>query len=438
MTQKIHKLTHWLKRRNPQYIALRMGALLQRYGVGAERAERRTLDCVRFLARYHCSPTFPTPGRVVQHNAAFCRELQRLGAELAIHGYDHIDFHSLSHEEAASQFARAQQAYQESGIQSSGFRCPYLSYSDRLLDTLPQEGYRYSSNKAIWWDVVDTTGAQGEATAIFESLKGFYDAAAAGDTVAVPHVHGRVVEIPVSLPDDLQLYDGLQLGEQGLSQAWQEILHQTHRRGELFVLLFHPESFYYCAEAFRHVLQQAQQLAPPVWRATLHEVGEWWWEKADFRADVATAAEPDTLQISFTCSPRATILVRNLTVREPAHPWHGAYQVLEGQHCTVAATPRPLLGVLPDVPAETVTFLREQGYLVEHGEMAAQCGLCLDAATLAGLTSQVALINHIEASTAPLVRFWRWPANHRSALAITGDLDALSLQDYAARVLPWS
>jgi hypothetical protein len=94
--------------------------------------------------------------------------------------------------------------------------------------------------------------------------------------------------------------------------------------------------------------------------------------------------------------------------------------------------------VLPDVPAETVTFLREQGYLVEHGAMAAQCGLCLDAATLAGLTSQVALINHIEASTAPLVRFWRWPANHRSALAITGDLDALSLQDYAARVLPWS
>ena len=34
----------------------------------------------------------------------------------------------------------------------------------------------------------------------------------------------------------------------------------------------------------------------------------------------------------------------------------------------------------------------------------------------------------------PVIRLWPWPNGMRSALCITGDLDALSLLDYAARL----
>jgi len=53
---------------------------------------------------------------------------------------------------------------------------------------------------------------------------------------------------------------------------------------------------------------------------------------------------------------------------------------------------------------------------------------------MARLTSQVELIEHIEASTGPLIRYWRWPEGARSPMCVTGDVDALTLLDYAARL----
>jgi hypothetical protein len=41
----------------------------------------------------------------------------------------------------------------------------------------------------------------------------------------------------------------------------------------------------------------------------------------------------------------------------------------------------------------------------------------------------------VEGTGCPLVRLGRWPNAARSALAITGDIDALTLRDYGFRFL---
>src|SRR2546425_4542915 len=125
---KMRRLAPWLELRDVRYITLRLLSLLIRYGITSVRAKRRAVDCVMLLARYDCYPTFPTPGRVVRRHAAFCRELQEIGAELAVHSYDHLDFRSLSWAEASRQFIEADKAFDRGGIQFEGFRCPYLSY----------------------------------------------------------------------------------------------------------------------------------------------------------------------------------------------------------------------------------------------------------------------------------------------------------------------
>jgi hypothetical protein len=114
--------------------------------------------------------------------------------------------------------------------------------------------------------------------------------------------------------------------------------------------------------------------------------------------------------------------------------WDGLYQQLRTNALQVPAEPRPFVGLAGDVPMGVVSFLREQGYIVDTGEMAARCGTYLDSAMLAQLTSEVELINHIEGATSPLVRYWRWPDGARSAMCATGDLDALSLVDYVSRL----
>jgi predicted deacetylase len=101
------------------------------------------------LAEHGCAPTFPTPGRVVQRYPRFFRHLQDAGAEIAVHGYDHVDLGAYPPAEACAQLVKAARVFARHGIEVHGFRCPYLSCSDELLEALPDGFLGYSSNEAV-------------------------------------------------------------------------------------------------------------------------------------------------------------------------------------------------------------------------------------------------------------------------------------------------
>jgi hypothetical protein len=113
------------------------------------------------------------------------------------------------------------------------------------------------------------------------------------------------------------------------------------------------------------------------------------------------------------------------------------YRVAEDRTLETGSRPRPFVGISSDVPEATIAFLEAQGYILDkRPDEAMHCGLYLDGKLVATKRTQVALIEYIESSPAPLVRFWRWPDAYKSALCVTGDLDALSLKDYWARLTP--
>jgi len=425
------KVREWLTLRGPAYVYKRAAALLDRYGVTPSKAVDRVEACVATLAEHGCAPTFPTPGRVVQHYPQFFRHLQDAGAEIAVHGYDHVDLAAYPPAEASEQLVRAAEVFARHGIEAHGFRCPYLSCSTDLLDVLPKGAFDYSSNQAIWWYVVSSTGNRDAATTL-NVLHRLYRPTSALDAVCMPQARSNTVEIPVCLPDDLELHDGLHLGPEGMAQAWSHILHRTHQRGELFDLVFHPELARRCQQPIVTALREARRLQPHVWIARLRDISDWWREKSGF--GVATSPTPAGLHISFTCSERATILVRGLGTHGAERVWDGAYYQLQSRTLDVPADPRPFVGLPANAPKRVQSFLREQGYILDTGETATRCGTYIDAATLAGLTSDVGLIETIEASSGPLVRYWRWPGGAKSAMCVSGDLDALSLLDYAYRL----
>lgn len=434
--ERLGYLSHWLELRGRRYVWARLRALRRRYGMSSSPAKQRVFDCVDLLARYDCHPTFPTPGEVVGRYSVFCRELQARGAELAVHGYHHVDFRALSREAARRQFVKAAAVYREHAIAFEGFRCPYLSCAGKVYAAVPDGAFHYSSNAAIWWDVLAPAdepggGTSGRATAIFESLSRLYRPESSQTTPAVPRMIGDLVEIPVCLPDDLQLLDGHALGAQGLRRAWTGILRRTHERGELFNLLFHPESFGQCAPGLESVLMAARSLRPSVWTARLDEISRWWREKAAFSVD--RVADGAGMRLDFHCSDRATILVRGLDHLEQTRRWYEPYRALPARTVWIGADVRPFVGVAPDAPPDLAPFLQEQGYLLDTSAEASRCALFLDGRTP---LNRVQLLASIENASSPLVRFWRWPAGARSALCLTGDLDALSLRDYAARVIP--
>jgi hypothetical protein len=67
----------------------------------------------------------------------------------------------------------------------------------------------------------------------------------------------------------------------------------------------------------------------------------------------------------------------------------------------------------------------------EVSEDPALYGAYVDASSLEW--SEADVLDAIDRAPGPLVRVWRWPHGARSALAVTGDIDALTLFDFAVR-----
>lgn len=430
------RLQQWYRQRGPAYFRERLAALVHRYGVTPAKAFDRVLESVTLLAAQGCAPTFPTPGRVVQTYPRHFRQLQEMGAEIAVHAFDHVDLSAYPPQVACRQLERAACAFDRHGLRRHGFRGPYLGCNDELLAALPQGLFTYSSNQPIAWDVALPMVDEGPQPAIREVLQRVYKPLQAQDMVSVPWSRYQVVEIPVTLPDDLTLHDAFQLEDEGMAEAWSQILQWTYARGEAFILMFHPELGGCCCDAFATLFCEAARLKPAVWIARLCDIGLWWREKAAFSVDLSTNGTE--LDLSFRCSNRATILFKDLPVQGEKAPWYGGYRQLPAGNLRprtvhVPLEPRPFLGLPAGAPAETVTFLREQGYILDLGPTAPRCAIYLDPALLQRLQSKVDLVNCIESMPGPLVRYWRWPDGARSCLSITGDLDALTLLDYAAR-----
>jgi hypothetical protein len=410
------------------YLAARLRAISGRYGLTTARAKQRVRRCLHSLECQGLQPTFATPGIVVERQPAFFRELDAAGAELAIHGYDHANFRRLSKAGAAWQFEKAIDAYAAHGIACEGFRCPYLSYTADVRAVLPAGEFLYSSNRAVAWPVVGDSGG-----AVFAQLARNYRADPAADVVCTPSLDGELVEIPASIPDDLQLCDGLGLGEDGLVRAWLAMLERSHAREELFAPLFHPEAYDLLEGAVETLLEAARARRPAVWLTQLRHVARWWRERAGFRA--TTTPEAGGVRVDLHCSPRATVLARGRGLGGAARPWDAGWSVLDDRVLHVPDSDRPFVGVT-GADGATIAFLREQGYVVQEGPEAARCGLVLGAGDVERLGRGRGLVDHVEGSAAPLVRFSRWPDEAKSAFCFAGDLDALSLREYADRLRP--
>jgi peptidoglycan/xylan/chitin deacetylase (PgdA/CDA1 family) len=400
---------------------------VRHYGITSERAKRRVLACVELVERFDARPMFAVPGRVVDQEPAFFRSLAERGVELAPHGYDHLDFRTLSTEEARSQFERAGDAYERAGIPFTGFRCPYLSFTPELEPLVPDR-YAYASHLAIRWDV-PLPEPPSHGRAVTEQLASFYRAEPAAALASRPRAVGRLIEVPAALPDDFELTMGLRASADEIADVWSAVWEQVDARGELFAPLFHPEAYDHCAPAFERVLASAAGKGD-VWLATTGEIAAWWLERA--RSDVEVTNGANGLRLELRCAPAVTVLVRGVDSGPALEPWHAGYAALRGTRLELPGTVRPFVGVAQSVPAAAVACLREEGFVVVEDADPATCSVFLDgnAPFAAG---EVELVRHVEEAAGPLVRFWRWPNGARSAISIAGDLDALRLTDYLAR-----
>lgn len=416
-------------------LALRKRAftISRRYGLTAAKMNQSLNLFNQILKQFNCGASLAITAVVLERNPDIIAKYLAQNIEFIVHGYTHIDYSQLAPPEQLAHLHHARQIFSAAGIAVAGFRSPYLRREPHLYAAIETVGFSYASNQPVWWPVIDSNNLTPSVRTSYERALSFYAPWRAGKQPSLPRFHGSIVEIPVSLPDDEILIDRLDGASNNLvERVWQAILAKSYQRGELFTIQLHPERIRECQQGLGATLVEARRLTPSVWIARLDEIAAWWHKRATAQIDVRETGT-DTLRLSVTGPPGLTILARGVEICEPTKPWADNYQQVSGTTCHIQTDGRPFIGVSPASPPALVNFLRQQGYLVEINDNSHLYPIYLDRRDFTP-QNELPLGTYVEDNAAQLVRLARWPNGARSALSITGDIDALTLGDYALRL----
>jgi hypothetical protein len=412
----------------------RVGMIARRYALTPIRIEQALEQFVQTLQQFECSATFPTTAVAVERHPDVLTRYQMQGIEFAVHGYRHVDYAQLTSDEQVASLNRACEVFAQAGLAVTGFRSPYLRRESHLNAAIGMAGLSYVSNQPIMWDVLDAGDFTEAMHANYQRALAFYDPWHAAERPSLPRLDDGLVAIPVSLPDDEILLDRLGGGSDGLvGKAWQQMLIESHQRGELFTLQLHPERIAWAADGLAATLTQARALNPSVWIARLDEIAAWWRARTNTMVEIADLADGG-MHVTVAGPDDVVVLARGVEVDACTRPWADGYQWVESSSFSLRNTCRPFIGLSPGTSDRLVDFLRQQGYIAQVGVQDTGYAYYLDQAEFSA-DDERPLLAQLEDAGRPLVRLGRWPNGAYSALAITGDIDAFTLWDYALRTV---
>ncbi len=429
---KTNSITFAARAKGPLALLKRARNITNHYGLTSTKMDRALQLFAQTLGRFGCGASFPLTAVVLRRNSDTIAKYLDQNIEFAVHGYTHIDYSQLAPEEQVAHLRRARETFDAAGVQAVGFRSPYLRGEPHLYAAIEAAGFSYVSNQPIMWDILDADALAPSTCAAYGRAIEFYDPWPARERPSLPQLRNQVVEIPVSLPDDEILLERLGGETNGLvEKAWRRILSESYQRGELFTIQLHPERIARCADGLFAVLSEARTLTPSVWVARLDEIAAWWRARIGATVEI-TAASDGGLHAVVTGPSGTTVLARAVEVEAPTVPWADGYQQVEAMSFTIRAPYRPFIGLSPDVSPKLADFLRQQGYIFEISEESRLYSHYFYQTEFTAKDER-SLVTRIEGTDRPLVRLGRWPHGAYSALAITGDIDALTLCDYGLR-----
>ena len=407
----------------------RFGSVWGRYGFSPGKMDQTLEHFTEVLNQYGAGGTFPITAVNLSRNSLDIKKYQSKKIEFAIHGFFHTDYSKLPIETQIAHIEKSIELFQELGVICSGFRSPYLRWNQDTLSAVSDGNLIYDSSQGLAWDLCGETDSPA-----YQHVLKFYRAESASDYPSLPRIYNGLVRFPYCLPDDEALVERFQINaaEQN-SNIWLSILLETHQRGELFTLGLHPERIYLCETFLKETLEMALDLSPKVWIARLDEIAQWWNSLNETRVCLESV---DNNEFNFTSDgPDALVfLTQGVELLTDHQDWDGKYNLVERSSIKVRSKVKPIIGVSLSSAPQLAEFLHQQGFIFELVGDSRSHSIFLHYPIFAR-EDERALLSQLDESKLPLVRVGRWPNGARSALCVTGDIDALTYWDYLHRIL---
>jgi peptidoglycan/xylan/chitin deacetylase (PgdA/CDA1 family) len=429
-----------MKTKGVRNFARRLWTVFTRFGFTETRTRTALYALIDLLHDHHAAPTFFIPAVVLQRHPALLASIVEAGTEIGIHGYVHNDYRTLSTIEQYEQTKQAIKVFRANKIPYQGFRNPYLGWTEQSLDVFSGLGMGYESNEAVIHDVINHTQLSPLQQGGFEKSLQLFQAIDPCEYALRPHFEGSLLRLPTSIPDDEMLFDRLRITDPAeIGRIWSQVMQHVYDYGGVYILNLHPERGVLCRQALATLLGYARSRPRPVWITRLDEIAGWWRERSRFKLHITPIA-PQRWRVEANCTSRGRLLARHLTIEDTT--------IVEEPMscpttCIVQAELYPGVGLSPRTSPMVATLLAEQGYahMTASPEQADQFSLYLDLPEGLGETRTEqqsrcgALIRQIEMLGTPLLTFRCWPDDYQAALAISGDIDSVTIQDFFLRIL---
>jgi peptidoglycan/xylan/chitin deacetylase (PgdA/CDA1 family) len=430
------------------------GAFARRVGLIARRFGWSPAPLVQAMALYadvlrdqQAPATWTITANAARRHPEVLAPYRDSPVELGIHGWRHTDHQCSNLLTQQAEVRRAAAELGLLGLQPAGWRSPYLRSGAGTLDEVGALGLRWEASASLEFPCArkDVLGAQGADT--WARAIGFYGADSWYERLALPWLAGGVVRFPTSLPDDEMLIDRLHIPTADVTAIWLDLLQRTHADGELLVMQLHPERARDFAAPLAVLLERARAARTPgqrIWIASLRGLAGWWRRRTAAQLTVEQSAAGWTVVVEGPAGPLVECLspVRSLTSETVGARAGGvpplfvppAPSAAPGRSLAVAGAVWPGVGVGSANPAPIVARLRALGLAAEARDPGRAYAATLDETSDAALVTLVRRVGRGEGLAGPLARLAHWPEGYRSAVAITGDLCAITLYDFAARV----
>jgi peptidoglycan/xylan/chitin deacetylase (PgdA/CDA1 family) len=351
--------------------------------------------------------------------------IHKNGNFIGLHGYHHVDYAKMSLSEQSRDIRKGMAKLEEIGLRTTGFRAPFLRFNAETGKAAHGNGITWVSHSTVFFDQTDLHEALAACESARRVLGKFYRTGYNSDRPSLPKWGTYGLEIPVSLPDDELLVDRLGFcDEEKLAEVWLEMLRFSSLSGELLNLVFHPER----TDLFIKPLEQLISVATSdqdIWVSSLDQIAGWWQERKAYHVEILGSRQ-HIFKVAVHPGARDTVALQ--------HPG-GKLQFLSPKAdntIDIKTSYRPSIAVTPGCNEEAIGCLMNDGFLLEDNVSPDNAAFVLDAKCP---KEHSELLDAVKKARGPLLRLWRWPHQCKSALAISVDVDAITIWDFLRRAL---
>src|SRR5579863_5916407 len=148
-------VSYSIKTKGTHNFTRRLRTVFTRFGFSEAQMRHALYTVIETLHTYGAAPTFFIPAVVLRRHPSLLTEITRRGVEVGVHGYVHNDYRTLNKAEQYTQTQQAIAVFEQTHIPYSGFRNPYLGWTEESLEVFSDLGFVYESNEAVLHEVID-------------------------------------------------------------------------------------------------------------------------------------------------------------------------------------------------------------------------------------------------------------------------------------------